>query len=121
MRQAPVRSRFPILHDRPSLETADHTLKLERGEYKKLLKEEQDKLFALEPQLYINRIPMIIMYEGWVRLVKGVTLSEWLRRLMLVRIVFSFTCTYQIRIGASSSMAVLDSLAKSWSCGYLRS
>lgn len=69
--QAPVRSRFPILHNRPSLETADHTLKLEHSEYKKLLKEEQNKLFALEPQLYINRIPMIIMYEGWDAAGKG--------------------------------------------------
>ena len=69
--QAPVRSRFPILYNRPSLDSADHSLKLDRVEYKKQLKEEQDKLFSLEPQLYINRIPMIIMYEGWDAAGKG--------------------------------------------------
>lgn len=69
--QAPFRSRFPILHNRPSLDRADHTLKLERPEYKQALREEQDKLFELEPLLYRRRIPMIIMYEGWDAAGKG--------------------------------------------------
>ncbi len=69
--QSPVRSRFPILYNRPSLDSANHSLKLERTEYKQQLKKEQNKLFTLEPQLYINRIPMIIMYEGWDAAGKG--------------------------------------------------
>ncbi len=68
---APKESRFPIVKDYPRLEEVDHTLHYEKREYKKMLKAEQEKLRRLELDMYIKRVPMIIMYEGWDAAGKG--------------------------------------------------
>lgn len=69
--QAPRWSKFPIVPHRPSLDGVDQTLALSREDYKKQLKVEQEKLFNLELEMYIKRIPMILMYEGWDAAGKG--------------------------------------------------
>ena len=61
---APKESRFKIVSDYPTLKGVDYHLRLDPEEYRKQLKEEQKRLFELEMQMYLARIPMILMYEG---------------------------------------------------------
>lgn len=68
---APVSSRFIIEEDYPRLEEVDHSLMLDRETYKRELKEQQRLLRKLELKMYIHRIPMMIMYEGWDAAGKG--------------------------------------------------
>lgn len=68
---APRSSRFAIDPDYPRLEAVDHGLVLDKADYKKQLKAEQERLRRQELQMYINRIPMVIMFEGWDAAGKG--------------------------------------------------
>ena len=61
---APKESRFKIISDYPTLKGVDYHLRLDPEDYRHQLKEEQKKLFNLEMQMYLARIPMILMYEG---------------------------------------------------------
>ena len=61
---APKESRYKIMADYPSLKGVDYHLRLSPEEYRRQLKEEQKRLFELEMQMYLARIPMILMYEG---------------------------------------------------------
>ncbi len=69
--ETPLTSRFEIVKDYPRLEDVNHTLRLDRADYKRELKEQQELLNKLELQMYIHRIPMMIMYEGWDAAGKG--------------------------------------------------
>lgn len=69
--ETPLTSRFKIVKDYPRLEDVNHTLSLDRTDYKRQLKEQQQLLNELELQMYIHRIPMMIMYEGWDAAGKG--------------------------------------------------
>ena len=68
---APLMTRFAPSDVVPSLEDVDHSLALTREEYKHQLKAEQERLRRLELEMYIHRIPMMIMYEGWDAAGKG--------------------------------------------------
>lgn len=68
---APKESAFAQSAVVPSLETVDHGLSLDRETYKTLLKQEQKRLRRLELEMYIKRVPMMIMYEGWDAAGKG--------------------------------------------------
>lgn len=68
---APASSRFIVEEDYPRLEEVDHSLMLDRETYKRELKEQQRLLRKLELKMYIHRIPMMIMYEGWDAAGKG--------------------------------------------------
>ncbi|MBN2474459.1 MAG: polyphosphate:AMP phosphotransferase [Pirellulales bacterium] len=46
------------------LDRVDLSLALERDEYEKQLKELQERLFHLEHDLYVARVPAVIVYEG---------------------------------------------------------
>ena len=61
---APKSSRFKIVSDYPTLQGLDYHLRLEPEDYKRQLKIEQKRLYDLEMQMYLARIPLIIMYEG---------------------------------------------------------
>ena len=67
----PAFSRFPTQTDYPRLEDVDHSLVLDRDEYKRLLKQEQKRLNKLEQEMYQQRVPLMIMYEGWDAAGKG--------------------------------------------------
>ena len=69
--EAPLLSVFPICTDPPDLDEVDHTLKLEREDYEKQLKHEQKRLAKLELEMYLQRIPLVVMYEGWDAAGKG--------------------------------------------------
>ncbi|MHC4403051.1 MAG: phosphate--AMP phosphotransferase [Planctomycetota bacterium] len=53
------------------LDRADLSLKLEREEYEQKLEALQERLFRLEHELYVARIPAAIVYEGWDAAGKG--------------------------------------------------
>lgn len=68
---APTMTRFiPSAHI-PSLDEVDHSLALTHDEYKLQLKAEQERLRRIELEMYIGRVPMMIMYEGWDAAGKG--------------------------------------------------
>lgn len=68
---APTMTRFAPSHVIPSLDEVDHSLALTREEYKLQLKAEQERLRRIELEMYIRRVPMMIMYEGWDAAGKG--------------------------------------------------
>lgn len=68
---APKSSRFEIVKDYPSVDAINHSLSLDPKEYKKQLKSLQKELFDLENLMYQERIPLILMYEGWDAAGKG--------------------------------------------------
>jgi polyphosphate:AMP phosphotransferase len=47
------------------LDHVDLTLALKRDEYQEHLKKEHKRLFTLEHELYLARIPVVVAYEGW--------------------------------------------------------
>lgn len=68
---APTMTRFiPSAHI-PSLDEVDHSLTLTHDEYKLQLKAEQERLRRIELEMYIRRVSMMIMYEGWDAAGKG--------------------------------------------------
>lgn len=68
---APKESRFEMISPLPTLERIDHTLMLEEGAYRSSLKYEQNRLAELEQEMYLARVPLMIMYEGWDAAGKG--------------------------------------------------
>ncbi len=68
---APLMTRFVASDHIPSLDEVDHTLALDRENYKLQLKAEQERLRRIELEMYIRRVPMMIMYEGWDAAGKG--------------------------------------------------
>lgn len=68
---APTMTRFAPSEHIPTLDEVDHTLALTHSEYKAQLKAEQERLRRIELEMYIRRIPMMIMYEGWDAAGKG--------------------------------------------------
>lgn len=56
---------------RTILSRVDLSLSLDREPYEKRLDELQDRLFALEHELYVARVPAVIVFEGWDAAGKG--------------------------------------------------
>ncbi|HRU05404.1 MAG TPA: phosphate--AMP phosphotransferase [Candidatus Brocadiia bacterium] len=53
------------------LDRVDLTQSLERADYEKKLKKLQERLFRLEHELFLARVPAVIAYEGWDAAGKG--------------------------------------------------
>ncbi len=68
---APESSRFEIVKDYPRVATMNHGLTLPREDYKRELKALQKRLFRLENLMYQERIPLMLVYEGWDAAGKG--------------------------------------------------
>lgn len=47
------------------LDKIDLSVALEREEYREKLKQCQQRIFELEHEIYIKRVPVVILYEGW--------------------------------------------------------
>jgi polyphosphate kinase 2 (PPK2 family) len=67
---------MPLPPERPAaartiLDGVDLSLALEREEYEARLAELQQRMFHLEHELYLARIPAVIAYEGWDAAGKG--------------------------------------------------
>ena len=61
---------FDQLHS-SILDQVDLSLELSREEYKAELKTCQQRIFELEHEIYIKRIPVLILYQGWDAAGKG--------------------------------------------------
>lgn len=57
--------------ERTVLDRVDLSLSMDRTEYDRQLDELQERLFRLEHELYVARIPAVIVYEGWDAAGKG--------------------------------------------------
>ena len=68
---APVTSRFAIADNVPRVDGMNHTLVLDKDAYDDALKDEQERLHDLECRMYVERVPLIVMYEGWDAAGKG--------------------------------------------------
>ncbi len=53
------------------LENVDLSLDISKKDYKESLKYYQDKLFDLQNVFYLNKIPVVIVFEGWDAAGKG--------------------------------------------------
>lgn len=70
-RHTPLMTRFAPSDVMPSLDAVDHSLKLSHSDYKLQLQAEQERLRRIELEMYVRRVPMMIMYEGWDAAGKG--------------------------------------------------
>jgi polyphosphate:AMP phosphotransferase len=57
--------------ERTVLDQVDLSLTVDRDEYDRQLDDLQERLFRLEHELYVARIPAVIVYEGWDAAGKG--------------------------------------------------
>ena len=64
------RSRHTLI-EMPKVEDIRHDLTLDPEEYRTLLKQEQAKLARYTSEIYLRRIPMMLVYEGWDAAGKG--------------------------------------------------
>ena len=62
---APPPAPAPHAAQKTILDRVDLKLSLERPEYSRQLRASQKQLFRLEHEIYTQRIPVIIAYEGW--------------------------------------------------------
>ncbi len=69
--QAPKASRFAMAVDAPRVAEIRHDLVLSREDYRKQLKREQKRFNALEMRMYQERVPLMLVYEGWDAAGKG--------------------------------------------------
>jgi polyphosphate:AMP phosphotransferase len=53
------------------LDSVNLALALEKDEYKEKLKKLQSRIHDIEHEIYVHRIPLVIMYEGWDAAGKG--------------------------------------------------
>ncbi len=63
------------------LDRADLSLSLDRGEYEDELEKLQERLFRLEHELFLARVPAVILYEGWDAAGKGGNIKRLTRGL----------------------------------------
>ncbi len=68
---SPPSTKFKLSDNELKVENIKHDLKLDQKEYKNKLKKLQKEIFELENIMFQNRIPMIVMYEGWDAAGKG--------------------------------------------------
>lgn len=65
-----LKSRYDLLQV-PSLDEVSHSHTIDPDEYKKRLKAAQKRLSDLNKQLFHDRIPLVMVYEGWDAAGKG--------------------------------------------------
>ncbi len=63
------------------LDRADLSLSLKRQEYQQQLDQLQERLFQLEHELYVARVPAVIVYQGWDAAGKGGNIKRLTRGL----------------------------------------
>ena len=73
----PQEARLPLasgdftLLQMPAVSEISLTQTMEKDEYQALLKEAQEKLHTLHSKLYLKKIPVVLVYEGWDAAGKG--------------------------------------------------
>ena len=71
MLPAVPKGRLPIFRSAPSLKNTDLSLTLSKETYREMLAVRQERIEYLHHELYRQRIPMVIVYEGWDASGKG--------------------------------------------------
>ncbi len=79
VRKTSVRS-LPKLQE-SILDRVDLSLSMSRGQYESDLKKYQERIRELEHQVYIKRIPVVIVYEGWDASGKGGNIKRLVQRM----------------------------------------
>lgn len=76
--QAPIQ--LPVLSD-SILDHVDLSLFLKRKDYEKDLKKYQERIRDLEHEVYVQRIPVVIVYEGWDAAGKGGNIKRLVQKM----------------------------------------
>ena len=63
--------RLPLFRSAPSLKKADLSQTLSKETYRDMLAVRQERIEYLHHELYRQRIPMVMVYEGWDASGKG--------------------------------------------------
>lgn len=71
---------LPVLSD-SILDRADLSLSLSRKDYDRDLKKYQERIRDLEHEVYVQRIPVVIVYEGWDAAGKGGNIKRLVQRM----------------------------------------
>lgn len=58
------------------LETIDLDISVSKAEYKKRLPELQQRLYDLHHAIFTNKVPMLVVFEGWAASGKGSTINS---------------------------------------------
>ncbi len=77
----PARAAEQEESDSTILDRVDLTLTMERKAYRSALKRLQQRLFTLEHELFLARIPAVLVYEGWDAAGKGGSIRRLTRGL----------------------------------------
>ncbi len=80
-KDASTRIEMPTELKRSILDGVDLNRTVEKSAYKKKLKKLQKKIRRLEHEMYIHRVPVLIMYEGWDAAGKGGNIRRLTRTL----------------------------------------
>jgi AMP-polyphosphate phosphotransferase len=68
---APAAPSLPLELSTSILDQVDLTLSLTEEEYTRKIKARQDRIRELEHEIYVRRIPVVIVYQGWDAAGKG--------------------------------------------------
>lgn len=79
-RPAPKSESIPKLEG-SVLDKTDLSQSLDRDKYKKLLKKLQGRVHELEHEIYVRRIPVVIVYQGWDAAGKGGNIKRLVRNM----------------------------------------
>jgi polyphosphate:AMP phosphotransferase len=71
---------LPVLFD-SILDRVDLTLSMSRKDYENDLKKYQERIRDLEHEVYVQRIPVVIVYEGWDAAGKGGNIKRLVQRM----------------------------------------
>ena len=63
------------------LDKTDLTKRLNRDEYVKALKEYQNLIYGLEHEVYLKRVPVVIVYQGWDAAGKGGNIKRLVQKM----------------------------------------
>jgi len=78
---APAAKPLPAELNTAILDGVDLSLALEREEYRRQLKKKQNRVRELEHEIYVRRIPVVIVYQGWDAAGKGGNIRRLTRTL----------------------------------------
>ncbi|MBD3383782.1 phosphate--AMP phosphotransferase [candidate division KSB1 bacterium] len=76
-----INDRVKVIESSSSLHNVDLALSLSKEEYKKNLDVYQNRMVELEHEIFLKRIPVVIVYEGWDAAGKGGNIKRLVRTL----------------------------------------
>ncbi len=77
----PANNKVKVIESSSALHNVDLSLSLSKDEYKKKLDVYQNRMVELEHDIFLKRIPVVIVYEGWDAAGKGGNIKRLVRTL----------------------------------------